>query len=224
MSPGPISTRVPSWVSKNQRPASGTTHCGFGLSCHSPTQPFGSTLNFTASTSPGQSRIHCGAAPPPTLSKAKPVMVQRSRRLVPSGPVHMWKKGMTGGRPSSRPSLPGLAGFRGASVFASGIEAVSRLGVVKQARWSDDVLRAEPNDDAIGYAQSVGDDGQGRVEGSNGWKEASIRHVHIVEIMDFAVAVEDRSRGILAEPKRSRLVRRPTDRRVAAKIERPIEE
>ena len=51
ISPGPISTREPSCVSMNQRPDSGTTHCGFGLSCHSPTQPTGRTVKKTAATS-----------------------------------------------------------------------------------------------------------------------------------------------------------------------------
>src|SRR5215213_5762808 len=169
MSPGPISTRVPSCVSKNQRPASGVTHCGFGLSCHSPTQPLGSTANFTAAISPAQLRIHCGAAPCPRLSNTNPVITQRSRRLAPSNPVHMWKKGITGGRASSRPSLPGFTGFRGSRVLAmSCMYAVPRLGVIEQARWSDDVTGAQSSFDALGHAQGVGDDGESWIDGTDG--------------------------------------------------------
>ncbi len=41
ISPGPISTRVPSIDSTNQRPDSGTIHCGLGFSCQAPIQPTG---------------------------------------------------------------------------------------------------------------------------------------------------------------------------------------
>jgi hypothetical protein len=72
----------------NQWPDSGTTHCGFGLSCHSPTQPTGRTVKNTATTSPGICRIHIGAACPPTLFISNPSSAQFARPLVPFGALH----------------------------------------------------------------------------------------------------------------------------------------
>jgi hypothetical protein len=71
----------------NQRPDSGTTHCDFGLSCHSPTQPTGRTVKKTAATSPGICRIHIGATWPPTLFISNPPSAQLAT-LVPFGAVH----------------------------------------------------------------------------------------------------------------------------------------
>ena len=54
-------TPKPFFVSIDQRPDNGTTHCGLGLSCHSPTQPTGRTMNRTAATSSGIFRCHLGS-------------------------------------------------------------------------------------------------------------------------------------------------------------------
>src|SRR6185437_10708414 len=95
ISPGPISTRSPSMVTTYQRPESGTIHCGFGFSCHSPTQPTGSTLRFTVATPRCTSSCHCGAAPGIAF------IVKRSRWqrfwwLTPFASTHTCQYGMRG--------------------------------------------------------------------------------------------------------------------------------
>src|SRR5262249_23012138 len=62
ISPGPISTRCPSMDSMNQRPDRGRIHCGFGFSCHSPTQPAGSTVIITVTSALVLCPCHCGCA------------------------------------------------------------------------------------------------------------------------------------------------------------------
>src|SRR4051794_38513624 len=114
---------------------------------------------------------------------------------------------MTGGPPSSRPLSPGLTGFRGPTfVKLLGMDVVPRLGVIEQARRSDDVGRTQPGDDAIGHAKGVGYDSESRIHGANGRKETCVRHVQVVELMGFAISIEDGTRRIIAEPKRPRLV------------------
>ena len=79
-SPGPISTRLPSMVSTNQQPESGTIHCGFGFSCHSPTQPTGRTMMIMWVPGLLSRSTHDGAAPLDILSSLKSVS-----RICPDG-------------------------------------------------------------------------------------------------------------------------------------------
>jgi hypothetical protein len=51
----------------------------------------------------------------------------------------------------------------------------------------------------VGYADGVGDDGQGRVDGAGRDEEAGVDYVEVVELVGFAVDVEDRGCGIVAE-------------------------
>jgi hypothetical protein len=76
-SPGPISTRLPSIVSTNQRPESGTIHWGFGFSCHSPTQPTGWTTITTVVPGALCLSSHEGAAPGEMLWSLKALSSQR---------------------------------------------------------------------------------------------------------------------------------------------------
>jgi hypothetical protein len=70
-------------------------------------------------------RIHCGDALPPTLFIPNPVIRDRSMRLVPSMAVHMFRKGRTGGRSASVPSLS--SGTRlGRSVIIVSLDARRR--------------------------------------------------------------------------------------------------
>jgi hypothetical protein len=77
IAPGPISTRVPSVVSTNQQPDRGTIHCGFGLPCHSPTQPTGNEAMSTVASAVARWLFHCGAARPPMLCMWKADSSQR---------------------------------------------------------------------------------------------------------------------------------------------------
>jgi hypothetical protein len=48
--------------------------------------------------------------------------------------------------------------------------------------------------------QRVGDNREGRIDGSDGRKEARIRHVQIINPMSLAVEIEDRLFWIGSEP------------------------
>ncbi len=43
----------------------------------------------------------------------------------------------------------------------------------------------------VGDADSVGDDGEGWIDCAAGWEEAGVDYVEIVEVVGFAVYVED---------------------------------
>ena len=58
----------------------------------------------------------------------------------------------------------------------------------------------------IGYADGVGDDGEGRVDGAGGGEEAGVDHVEVVELVGFAVDVKDGGCGIVAEAEGTVLV------------------
>jgi len=93
-SPGPISTRVPSMVSTNQRPESGTIHCGFGFSCHSPTQSTGRTMTITWVPGLLSRSTQDDAAPFDMLSNLKSLSSQRSWWLTPFSSVQTCQYGI----------------------------------------------------------------------------------------------------------------------------------
>ena len=51
----------------------------------------------------------------------------------------------------------------------------------------------------VGYADGVGDDGEGWVYGAGGGEEAGVDDVEVVELVGLAVDVEDRRGGVVAE-------------------------
>ncbi|WP_353890161.1 CxxxxCH/CxxCH domain-containing protein [uncultured Methylobacterium sp.] len=74
-------------VSTNQRPESTAIHCGFGFSCHSPTQPTGRTVKVTPAWLGSILSFHCGATPGPTPWNWNAVSANCAWRLTPSASV-----------------------------------------------------------------------------------------------------------------------------------------
>ena len=58
----------------------------------------------------------------------------------------------------------------------------------------------------VGYADGVGDDGEGGVDGAGGGEEAGVDYVEVFELVGFAVDVEDRGGGVVAEAEGAVLV------------------
>jgi len=58
----------------------------------------------------------------------------------------------------------------------------------------------------VGYADGVGDDGEGGVDGTRGDEKTGVDDVEVVELVGFAVGVEDGRGGIVAEADRAVLV------------------
>ena len=58
----------------------------------------------------------------------------------------------------------------------------------------------------VGYADGVGDDGEGWVDGAGGGEEAGVDYVEVFELVGFAVDVEDGGGGIVAEAEGAVLV------------------
>ena len=74
-------------VSTNQRPVRMAIHCGLGFSCHSPTQPTGSTVKVTPAVDGSMRSFHCGATPGPTPLSSNAASLNFSWRLTPSASV-----------------------------------------------------------------------------------------------------------------------------------------
>ena len=67
-------------------------------------------------------------------------------------------------------------------------------------------LGEDLGEEVIGYADGVGDDGEGGVDGAGGGKEAGVDYVEVVELVGFAVDVEDGGGGVVAEAEGAVLV------------------
>ncbi len=129
----------------NQRPRSGITHCGLGLSCQSPTQPSGRIAKLIALTSPGKGRIHCGGR---TAANALLAKAGHPRQVDPAAAIcrgpHM-QKGISGGRSASVPSLSSVT-WVGRSViliFSSitngqGYNAMTQRRVGTEVSWTSE--------------------------------------------------------------------------------------
>src|SRR5665213_1902264 len=62
--------------------------------------------------------------------------------------------------------------------------------------------------DDIRNAQRIGDDGQRRIDCSNRWKEARVRHIEILEFMRLAVKVQNGGVRVRAKARGPGLMRR----------------
>lgn len=67
-------------------------------------------------------------------------------------------------------------------------------------------LGEDLGEQVVGYANGVGDDGQGWVDGGGGGEEAGVDYIEVVELVGFAVDVEDRGGGVVAKAERAVLV------------------
>src|SRR5213078_3720580 len=85
---------------------------------------------------------------------------------------------------------------------ASSVEDASDARIVRFT-----IALPESFEQVLAHAQGVGDDRQRRVHRADGYEEARVEDVEVVELVGLAVDVEHRRLGIAPEPGRPRLMR-----------------
>src|SRR5215472_15420354 len=81
------------------------------------------------------------------------------------------------------------------------------------------VSGGEPLGEVVGYAQGVGDGGEGGVHRADAGEEAGVHDVEVVQFVGLAVDVQDRGGRVGAEPAGARLMRAPRDRDAHVHVE-----
>jgi hypothetical protein len=78
--------------------------------------------------------------------------------------------------------------------------------------------------DPVGHTQGVGNDRQGRIHCADGGKKACVGDIEVIELMRFAVQIEDGTRAVRPKARRAGLMRRAADGNILAEIEVTVQE